>query len=79
SFFPPFHGNRSEGGTRASAPSASSDLGTWWQRHGKKKAIHKTTATDDKRLQRTLKRVGVNTVLGIKEVSIVKDDIVIQF
>ncbi|XP_037417255.1 transcription factor BTF3 homolog isoform X2 [Triticum dicoccoides] len=35
--------------------------------NGKKKAIHKTTATDDKRLQRTLKSVGVNTVLGIKE------------
>ena len=30
----------------------------------KKKAIHKTTTTDDKRLQNTLKRLGVNTIPG---------------
>ncbi|GAB2292342.1 hypothetical protein Dimus_026588 [Dionaea muscipula] len=45
----------------------------------KKKAVHKTTTTDDKRLQSTLKRVGVNTIPAIEEVNIFKDDVVIQF
>ncbi|EEF39165.1 nascent polypeptide-associated complex subunit beta [Ricinus communis] len=45
----------------------------------KKKAVHKTTTTDDKRLQSTLKRIGVNTIPAIEEVNIFKDDIVIQF
>ena len=30
--------------------------------------MHKTTSTDDKRLQGTLKRLGVNTIPGIEEV-----------
>lgn len=30
--------------------------------------MHKTTSTDDKRLQSTLKRLGVNTIPGIEEV-----------
>uniref|UniRef100_A0A0D9ZFV6 Nascent polypeptide-associated complex subunit beta n=2 Tax=Oryza glumipatula TaxID=40148 RepID=A0A0D9ZFV6_9ORYZ len=45
----------------------------------KKKAVHKTGTTDDKRLQSTLKRVGVNTIPAIEEVNIFKDDLVIQF
>ncbi|KXZ43485.1 hypothetical protein GPECTOR_89g505 [Gonium pectorale] len=45
----------------------------------KKKAVHKTTSTDDKRLQNTLKRLGVNTIPGIEEVNIFKDDTVIHF
>uniref|UniRef100_A0A1D1Y8W5 Nascent polypeptide-associated complex subunit beta n=2 Tax=Anthurium amnicola TaxID=1678845 RepID=A0A1D1Y8W5_9ARAE len=45
----------------------------------KKKAVHKTTTTDDKRLQSTLKRIGVNVIPSIEEVNIFKDDIVIQF
>lgn len=45
----------------------------------KKKAVHKTTSTDDKRLQNTLKRLGVNTIPGIEEVNIFKDDSVIHF
>jgi len=45
----------------------------------KKKAVHKTTSTDDKRLQNTLKRLGVNTIPGIEEVNIIKDDSVIHF
>ena len=40
----------------------------------KKKAVHKTTSTDDKRLQNTLKRLGVNTIPGIEEVNIFKSD-----
>ncbi|XP_010535282.1 PREDICTED: nascent polypeptide-associated complex subunit beta [Tarenaya hassleriana] len=45
----------------------------------KKKAVHKTTTTDDKRLQSTLKRIGVNAIPAIEEVNIFKDDTVIQF
>ncbi|CAL1393846.1 unnamed protein product [Linum trigynum] len=45
----------------------------------KKKAVHKSTTTDDKKLQSTLKRIGVNTIPAIEEVNIFKDDLVIQF
>ncbi|KAH9548924.1 hypothetical protein CY35_11G112800 [Sphagnum magellanicum] len=45
----------------------------------KKKAVHKTTTTDDKRLQSTLKRLGVNTIPGIEEVNIFLDETVIHF
>ncbi|KAF3966212.1 hypothetical protein CMV_009667 [Castanea mollissima] len=45
----------------------------------KKKAIHRATTTDDKRLQSTLKRIGVNAIPAIEEVNIFKDDAVIQF
>ncbi|XP_073156439.1 nascent polypeptide-associated complex subunit beta-like [Henckelia pumila] len=45
----------------------------------KKKAVHKTSTTDDKRLQSTLKRIGVNAIPGIEEVNIFKEDVVIQF
>ena len=45
----------------------------------KHKAVHKTTSTDDKRLQSTLKRLGVNVIPGIEEVNIFKDDTVIHF
>ncbi|CAM8990257.1 unnamed protein product [Rhodiola kirilowii] len=45
----------------------------------KKKAVHKTTTNDDKRLQSTLKRIGVNSIPAIEEVNIFKDDVVIQF
>ena len=31
----------------------------------KKKAVHKTTTTDDKRLQNTLKRLGVPWLCGL--------------
>ncbi|CAN1807725.1 Basic transcription factor 3, partial [Linum perenne] len=45
----------------------------------KKKAVHKSTTTDDTKLQGTLKRIGVNTIPAIEEVNIFKDDLVIQF
>ncbi|EPS71599.1 hypothetical protein M569_03163, partial [Genlisea aurea] len=45
----------------------------------KKKAVHKTATTDDKRLQSTLKRIGVNVIPAIEEVNIFKEDVVIQF
>lgn len=37
-------------------------------------AVTKATSADDKKLGSTLKRMGVNTIPGIEEVSIVKDD-----
>lgn len=40
----------------------------------KKKAIHKTTTTDDKRLQNTLKRLGVNNIPAIEEVNLFKEN-----
>ena len=40
----------------------------------KKKAIHKTTTTDDKRLQNTLKRLGVNNIPAIEEVNLFRDN-----
>ena len=40
----------------------------------KKKAQHKTTGTDDKRLQSTLKRLGVNNIPAIEEVNLFKDN-----
>eukprot|EP00798_Chlamydomonas_sp_ICE-L_P013089 gene13089-3617_t len=46
----------------------------------RKKAVHKaTTTTDDKRLQGTLKKLGVNTIPGIEEVNIFQDDNVVHF
>lgn len=36
--------------------------------------MHKTTSTDDKRLQNTLKRLGVNTIPGIEEVLLLNSD-----
>ncbi|KAI3827718.1 hypothetical protein L1987_01801 [Smallanthus sonchifolius] len=44
----------------------------------KKKAVHKTTSTDEKRLHSTLKRLGVNGIPQIEEVNIIKYDKVIQ-
>ncbi len=40
----------------------------------KKRAVHKATTTDDKRLQNTLKRLGVNNIPGIEEVHLFKND-----
>ena len=40
----------------------------------KKKAVHKATPTDDKRLQSTLKRLPLNQLPGIEEVNIFKDN-----
>ena len=40
----------------------------------KKKVVHTTAATDDKKLQGSLKKLGVNTIPGIEEVNMIKDD-----
>ncbi|KAK1553329.1 hypothetical protein Q3G72_032869 [Acer saccharum] len=52
---------------------------THLQGKGSALQLHKTTTTDDKRLQSTLKRIGVNVIPAIEEVNIFKDDVVIQF
>jgi len=40
----------------------------------KRKVVHKTVATDDKKLQATLKKLAVNNIQGIEEVNIVRED-----
>merc|ERR1712034_26462 len=40
----------------------------------KKKVVHKTATTDDKKLQSTLKKMSVNSIPGIEEVNMIKDD-----
>lgn len=40
----------------------------------KKKVVHATAATDDKKLQSSLKKLSVNTIPGIEEVNMIKDD-----
>lgn len=40
----------------------------------KKKIVHQSTATDDKKLQSTLKKLAVNTIQGIEEVNMYKND-----
>ena len=40
----------------------------------KKKAVHKTTTTDEKRLQATLKRLNVNNIPAIEEVNLFKEN-----
>ncbi|XP_023338158.1 transcription factor BTF3 homolog 4 [Eurytemora carolleeae] len=40
----------------------------------KKKVIHRTASTDDKKLQSSLKKLSVNNIPGIEEVNMIKDD-----
>jgi len=40
----------------------------------KKKVVHKTATTDDKKLQSTLKKLAVNTIPNIEEVNMIRDD-----
>jgi len=40
----------------------------------KKKVVHRTATTDDKKLQGSLKKLAVNTIPGIEEVNMIKDD-----
>ncbi|XP_021810911.1 nascent polypeptide-associated complex subunit beta-like [Prunus avium] len=44
----------------------------------KEKAVHKTTTTDDKRLQSSIKRIGRERY-PLNQVNIFMDDVVIQF
>jgi len=40
----------------------------------KKKVIHRTATTDDKKLQSSLKKLSVNNIPGIEEVNMMKND-----
>merc|ERR1712036_102956 len=40
----------------------------------KRKVVHKTATTDDKKLQSTLKKLAVNTIPNIEEVNMIRDD-----
>merc|ERR1712025_230245 len=40
----------------------------------KKKVVHKTATTGDKKLQSSLKKLSVNNIPGIEEVNMIKDD-----
>merc|ERR1712036_179648 len=40
----------------------------------KRKVVHKTATTDDKKLQSSLKKLAVNTIPNIEEVNMIKDD-----
>jgi len=40
----------------------------------KKKVVHRTATTDDKKLQSSLKKLSVNNIPGIEEVNMIKDD-----
>jgi len=40
----------------------------------KKKVLHKTATTDDKKLQNTLKKLSVTNIPGIEEVNMIKED-----
>ncbi|XP_061393186.1 proteoglycan 4 [Musca vetustissima] len=43
----------------------------------KKKVMHQSAATDDKKLQSSLKKLSVSTIPGIEEVNIIKDDLTV--
>lgn len=40
----------------------------------KKKVVHRSNTTDDKKLQSSLKKLGVNAIPGIEEVNLIRDD-----
>ncbi|XP_056018907.1 transcription factor BTF3 homolog 4-like isoform X1 [Ostrea edulis] len=40
----------------------------------KKKVVHRTATTDDKKLQSSLKKLSVNNIPGIEEVNMIKED-----
>jgi nascent polypeptide-associated complex subunit beta len=40
----------------------------------KKKVVHKSNVTDDKKIQTALKKIGLSSISGIEEVNLIKDD-----
>jgi len=52
----------------------SSALGGKGSVRRKKKIVHRTATTDDKKLQNSLKKLAVNPIPGIEEVNMIKDD-----
>jgi len=52
----------------------SSRIGGKGTARRKKKVVHRTATSDDKKLQSTLKKLGVNNIPGVEEVNMIKDD-----
>ena len=47
----------------------------WWERdcsYGRKNVVHRVAAADDKKLQFSLKTLGVNNMSGIEDVNILQ-------
>ncbi|CBZ53198.1 hypothetical protein NCLIV_029860 [Neospora caninum Liverpool] len=53
---------------------ASQQLGGKGTARRKTKKVHKSVVVDDKKLQLTLKRLGVSTIYGIEEVLMIQDN-----
>jgi len=56
------------------AQAANVRIGGKGSARRKKKVIHRTATTDDKKLQSSLKKLSVNNIPGIEEVNMIKDD-----
>jgi nascent polypeptide-associated complex subunit beta len=56
------------------AQGAKSRIGGKGTARRKKKVVHKTATTDDKKLQSNLKKLSVTNIPGIEEVNMIKDD-----
>lgn len=56
------------------ASAASVRIGGKGTPRRKKKVIHQTPGTDDKKLQSVLKKLAVNQIPGIEEVNMIKND-----
>merc|ERR1711987_18233 len=66
-------GNSATPNAALARPQASVRIGGKGTVRRKKKVVHKTTTTDDKRLQNTLKRLGINSIPAIEEVNLFMD------
>jgi len=54
--------------------AANLQIGGKGSQRRKRKVIHRTATTDDKKLQSSLKKLSVNNIPGIEEVNMIKDD-----
>ncbi|XP_002734853.1 transcription factor BTF3 homolog 4-like [Saccoglossus kowalevskii] len=59
---------------RLQAQAAQVRIGGKGSARRKKKVVHRTATNDDKKLQGSLKKLGVNNIPGIEEVNMIKDD-----
>ena len=66
--------SREEKISRLQAQAKNVRMGGKGTARRKKKTVHKTSVTDEKKLQQCLKKVGVNAIPGIEEVNMIKED-----
>ncbi|XP_077981001.1 transcription factor BTF3 homolog 4-like isoform X2 [Glandiceps talaboti] len=59
---------------RLQAQAAQVRIGGKGSARRKKKVVHRTATTDDKKLQNSLKKLSVNNIPGIEEVNMIKED-----